>query len=202
MASRITTAFFYLLPWYRHHFWRGEFTGASRVLDFKNYEKFFQSKERYARFASYSLEAYSEETINIGVLGALAKRSTPDFEDALRVILMNSLQEDENAVWQLPVKGWTEQSEKNLFNMLDFYQAKGLLHLLCTDIARYGMLSGLNNHLYAEIANRFPTIQVQASGGVKTLQDIRDAKRAGAGGAILGRALLEGRFSLQEALAC
>lgn len=71
---------------------------------FKNYEKFFQSKERYARFASYTLEAYSEETINIGVLGALAKRSTPDFEDALRVILMNSLQEDENTVWQTIVK--------------------------------------------------------------------------------------------------
>ena len=67
---------------------------------FKNYEKFFQSKERYARFASFSLEAYSEETINIGVLAALAKRPTPDFEDALRVILMNSLQEDENTVWQ------------------------------------------------------------------------------------------------------
>ena len=71
---------------------------------FKKYEKFFQSKERYARFASYSIEAYSEETINIGVLGALAKRSTPDFEDALRVILINSLQEDENTVWQNIVK--------------------------------------------------------------------------------------------------
>lgn len=65
---------------------------------FKNYEKFFQSKERYARFASYFIEVYSEETINIGVLSALAKRQTPDFEDALRVILMNSLQEDENTV--------------------------------------------------------------------------------------------------------
>ena len=43
---------------------------------------------------------------------------------------------------------------------------------------------------------------VQASGGVKTLQDIRDAKAAGTGGAILGRALLERRFTLQEALAC
>ena len=71
---------------------------------FKHYEKFFQSKERYARFASFSLEAYSEETINIGVLSALAKRPTPDFEDALRVILMNSLQEDENNVWQAIVK--------------------------------------------------------------------------------------------------
>jgi phosphoribosylformimino-5-aminoimidazole carboxamide ribotide isomerase len=153
-----------------------------------------------------------ELLINCGidrvVIGTLAVKQ-PDLiaeciqeYGAARITVALDTRQDESGVWQLPVKGWTEQSEKNLFDMLDFYQAKGLLHLLCTDIARDGMLSGLNNHLYAEIANRFPTIQVQASGGVKTLQDIRDAKRAGAGGAILGRALLEGRFSLQEALAC
>jgi len=121
---------------------------------------------------------------------------------AERITVALDTRQDENTVWQLPVKGWTEQSEKNLFQMLDFYQAKGLRHLLCTDIARDGMLSGLNNALYGAIAKRYPTIEVQASGGVKILQDIRDAKAAGAGGAILGRALLEGRFTLREALAC
>ena len=119
-----------------------------------------------------------------------------------RITVALDTRQDENGTWQLPVKGWTEQSEKNLFEMLDFYQSNGLRQLLCTDIARDGMLSGLNNALYADIAKRFPTILVQASGGVKTLQDIRDAKAAGAGGAILGRALLEGRFTLQEALSC
>jgi len=119
-----------------------------------------------------------------------------------RITIALDTRQDEDGFWQLPVKGWTEQSEKNLFEMLDFYQKSGLRHLLCTDIARDGMLSGLNNALYAEIANRFPKIRVQASGGVKSLQDIRDAKAAAAGGAILGRALLEGRFTLQEALAC
>ncbi len=119
-----------------------------------------------------------------------------------RITVALDTRQDDKGVWQLPVKGWTEPSEKNLFDMLDFYQSNGLCHLLCTDIARDGMLSGLNNVLYADIANRFPAIRVQASGGVKTLQDIRDAKAAGAGGAILGRALLEGRFTLQEALAC
>lgn len=121
---------------------------------------------------------------------------------AERITVALDTRQDESGVWQLPVKGWTEQSEKNLFEMLGFYQENGLRHLLCTDIARDGMLSGLNNALYGEIANRFQGIAVQASGGVKTLQNIRDAKVAGAGGAILGRALLEGRFSLQEALAC
>jgi phosphoribosylformimino-5-aminoimidazole carboxamide ribotide isomerase len=121
---------------------------------------------------------------------------------AERITVALDTRQDENGQWQLPIKGWTEQSEKNLFEMLHFYQQKNLRHLLCTDIARDGMLSGLNNALYREMAEAFPSIAIQASGGVKTLQDIRDAKEAGAAGAILGRALLEGRFSLQEALAC
>ncbi len=121
---------------------------------------------------------------------------------AERITVALDTRQYENGIWQLPIKGWTEQSEKNLFEMLDFYQDSGLRHLLCTDIARDGMLSGLNNDLYRDIAKRYPDIAVQASGGVKTLQDIHDAKAAGTGGAILGRALLERRFTLQEALAC
>ena len=153
-----------------------------------------------------------EGLINAGidrvVIGTLAIKQPELIAECIqeygteRITVALDTRQDENGVWQLPVKGWTEQSEKNLFDMLDFYQENGLRHLLCTDIARDGMLSGLNNDLYAEIANRFAVLEVQASGGVKTLQDIRDAKMAGAGGAILGRALLEGRFSLQEALAC
>ena len=142
------------------------------------------------------------------VVGTLAVKQPELIADCIaqfgaeRITVALDTRQDENGVWQLPVKGWTEASEKNLFEMLDFYQGSGLRHLLCTDIARDGMLSGLNNELYGEIAKRYPAIAVQASGGVKTLQDIRDAKAAGAGGAILGRALLEGRFSMQEALAC
>ena len=146
--------------------------------------------------------------LNRVVVGTLAIREPGLVADCIkqygadRITVALDTRQDDNGVWQLPVKGWTETSEKNLFEMLDFYQACGLRHLLCTDIARDGMLSGLNNDLYGDIANRYPEISVQASGGVKTLQDIRDAKAAGAGGAILGRALLEGRFTVQEALEC
>jgi phosphoribosylformimino-5-aminoimidazole carboxamide ribotide isomerase len=121
---------------------------------------------------------------------------------AEKITVALDTRQDQNDVWQLPVKGWTENSEHDLFSMLALYQTHGLRHVLCTDIARDGMLSGLNNHLYAQMATQFPAMLVQASGGVKTIQDILDAKAAGAGGAILGRALLEGRFTLKEALAC
>ena len=67
---------------------------------------------------------------------------------------------------------------------------------------RDGMLSGLNLSLYRDIAVAFPSLAVQASGGVATLDDVRGAKASGAGGAVLGKALLEGRFTLPEAFAC
>jgi phosphoribosylformimino-5-aminoimidazole carboxamide ribotide isomerase len=108
---------------------------------------------------------------------------------------------DDHGVFRLPVHGWTEASGLALFDLLNRYAEAGLRHLLCTDIARDGMLAGLNLALYREIAERFPEIAVQASGGVATLDDVRGAFDASAGGAILGKALLEGRFTLPDALA-
>lgn len=154
------------------------------------------------------IELLADAGLDRIVVGTLAVKQPELVADCIaqfgadRITVALDTKQDGNGVWQLPVKGWTEPSEKNLFEMLAFYQGRGLRHLLCTDISRDGMLSGLNNVLYGEIAKLFPGISVQASGGVKALQDIRDAKAAGAGGAILGRALLEGRFTLQEALTC
>ncbi len=108
---------------------------------------------------------------------------------------------DADGVFRLPVHGWTEASGLALFDLLRRYADAGLRHLLCTDIARDGMLAGLNLDLYREIVARFPDVLVQASGGVATLDDVRGARAAGTGAVILGKALLEGRFTLAEALA-
>jgi phosphoribosylformimino-5-aminoimidazole carboxamide ribotide isomerase len=64
------------------------------------------------------------------------------------------------------------------------------------------MLSGFNFELYRGLSARFPRLQFQASGGARSVADVAGARSAGARGAILGRALLEGRFALAEALAC
>ena len=107
---------------------------------------------------------------------------------------------DESGVFRLPTHGWAEASGLALFDLLQRYANAGLRHLLCTDIARDGMLAGLNLRLYREIVERFPDVAVQASGGVATLDDIIYAKAAGCGGAILGKALLDGRFTVADAL--
>jgi phosphoribosylformimino-5-aminoimidazole carboxamide ribotide isomerase len=104
--------------------------------------------------------------------------------------------------WALPSAGWTELEARTLDELVPWYAARGARHLLCTDIDRDGMLAGFNLALYRHLADSAPSLAVQASGGVRSLDDIRAAREAGAAGVILGRALLEGRFSLSEALAC
>ncbi len=104
--------------------------------------------------------------------------------------------------WQLPVHGWTERSGMTLDALARRYEAAGLKHLLCTDIARDGMLGGPNFALYAHIRDIVPKLQVQCSGGVSGIDDVRVAAASGCAGIVLGRALLEGRFTLEDALQC
>lgn len=104
--------------------------------------------------------------------------------------------------WALPSAGWTEVEARTLDELAPWYAARGARHLLCTDIDRDGMLAGFNLDLYRHLAGSVPQLAVQASGGVRSIADIRAARDSGAQAVILGRALLEGRFTVQDALAC
>jgi phosphoribosylformimino-5-aminoimidazole carboxamide ribotide isomerase len=119
---------------------------------------------------------------------------------AERIVVALDTRCDDDGVWRLPVHGWTQGSGIELDALLDAYAAAGARHLLCTDIARDGMLGGPNLALYRRIAQGWPTFAVQASGGVREAADVAAARRAGCAGIVLGRALLEGRFTLADAL--
>lgn len=109
---------------------------------------------------------------------------------------------DADGIWRLPTHGWTEIAGEALFDLLQHYRDVGLRHLLCTDIDRDGMLSGPNVALYAALAQRAPEVGVLASGGVSELADIAAVRAVGAAGVVLGKSLLEGKFTCAEALAC
>lgn len=94
--------------------------------------------------------------------------------------------------------GWTETSRRSLWDVAALYPAAR--HWLITDIARDGMMSGPNVPLVREAAARFPVLKLQASGGVASLADLTALAEAGADGAIVGKALWEGRIELAEAL--
>ena len=96
--------------------------------------------------------------------------------------------------------GWTEGGTRSLWELLDELSSAGLRHLLCTDIGKDGALSGPNLELYRDLVARYPGLQIQASGGVSNLRDLEELSTCGVAAAITGKALLEGRFTVREAL--
>lgn len=103
---------------------------------------------------------------------------------------------------QIAVSGWQENSGVSLEALIADFSEIGLQHVLCTDISKDGTLQGSNVALYQEICAQFPHIQFQSSGGIGSLTDVEALKGTGVAGVIVGRALLEGKFNVQEAIAC
>lgn len=102
--------------------------------------------------------------------------------------------------WWPATHGWTRAGRHTLGDFVRHYSRHGLCHLLCTDISRDGMLSGPNMTLYALLKQWAPHLELQASGGARNTGDVLAARAAGCAGIVLGRALLEGRVVLHDAL--
>ena len=121
---------------------------------------------------------------------------------AERIILSPDVRLDATGMPRVAAAGWQESTGVALDDFLKGYVAAGLVHILCTDISRDGKLTGPNTALYAQLVKKFPSLQIQASGGVSSLDDLRGLKPTGCAGVIVGRALYEKKFTLREALAC
>lgn len=115
-----------------------------------------------------------------------------------RVVLAFDVRVDDGGTPRLATHGWERQTQTSLWDAVERYLPAGLRHVLCTDVARDGALSGPNVALYGECVRRFPNIAWQASGGVATAADLHALATAGAASAISGRALLEGRLTKEE----
>ena len=96
--------------------------------------------------------------------------------------------------------GWTEGADRDLWAVLDELTAGGLKHLLCTDIGKDGAMTGPNLALYRRVVQRYPDLEVQASGGVSVLRDLEELAGTGVAAAISGKALLERSFTVAEAV--
>ena len=97
------------------------------------------------------------------------------------------------------VKGWTEASSYSCFDFCEKMRETGVKTLICTDISKDGAMQGTNRELYRELAEKFD-IDIVASGGVSTLDDIKALKKLGLYGAIIGKAYYIGAIDLKEAL--
>jgi len=119
-----------------------------------------------------------------------------------KIVLALDIKIDSDGNKTLPTHGWIEDSGVNLEDLLTQYQNAGIKHVLCTDISKDGTLTGTNVDLYSEVCAKYPEIEWQASGGIGSLDDIRALIPTGVSGVILGRSLLEGKFTLEQAIEC
>ena len=98
------------------------------------------------------------------------------------------------------IKGWTELSEKNCFDFCTELESAGVRGVICTDISKDGAMRGTNLDLYRALTEK-TSLDIMASGGVSTLDDVIALKKIGVWGAILGKALYAGAIDLKDALA-
>ena len=97
------------------------------------------------------------------------------------------------------IKGWTEKSELTAEAFFEKMQALGVKTIICTDISRDGAMKGTNRELYKALSERY-TIDLIASGGVSTLEDVRALAKMNLHGAIIGKAYYIGAIDLKEAI--
>ena len=101
---------------------------------------------------------------------------------------------------KVAIKGWLETSEDTWQVFFDRMQALGVQTIICTDISRDGAMRGTNRELYKRLAEQY-SMDIIASGGVSSLEDIQALKAAGVAGAIFGKAYFTGAIDLAQAVA-
>ena len=99
---------------------------------------------------------------------------------------------------KISINGWQEDSAYELMPFLQRYLDAGMMHVLCTDISRDGMLQGPATALYGSIMKSFPHCRLIASGGVSCIEDILQLDKAGVPAVVFGKAIYEGKIDMKE----
>ena len=99
---------------------------------------------------------------------------------------------------KIAVSGWEEASDRELFEFLADYVAKGIRYTICTDVSKDGLLQGTARELYGRIRREQPAVKLIASGGVTDMSDVEALAALDCYGVIIGKAIYEGRISLKE----
>lgn len=100
---------------------------------------------------------------------------------------------------KIAIKGWTETSDTDIYDFCRDMQGIGVKTIICTDISKDGAMMGTNHELYRELSRRFD-IDLIASGGVSSMEDVRRLCELGIYGCIIGKAYYTGAISIKEAV--
>lgn len=136
---------------------------------------------------------------DFAIIGSLAFKNNIEFElickeytpekIIIAVDVMNEI---------IHISGWTESTSISVYSHIEYCTKLGIKKFLCTDISKDGMLIGTNTELYKKILDRFPNIQLIASGGVKDIDEIKTLNNLQLYGVVVGKAIYEGKIDLKE----
>lgn len=135
----------------------------------------------------------------MAVIGSVAVLERDLFQDWLfaygpeKIILAADMRDR-----KIAVAGWTQITEIDLHEFLDYYKCMGVKQVLCTDIARDGLMQGSSVDLYKTMVTDFPRMEIIASGGISSVAEIKELEEAGVKGAVIGKSLYEGKIKLEE----
>jgi len=99
---------------------------------------------------------------------------------------------------KIAISGWQESTEVDVIEFIDNYSKLGIKYVICTDVAKDGLLQGPSIDLYKEIMAAVPEVKLIASGGVSNYQDLEELEKIGVYGAIVGKAFYEGKVTLEQ----
>lgn len=142
------------------------------------------------------------------VIGSLSINSTSKVIKWLReygkdiIVLAVDIKIHDNRYKEVVFNAWQDNTGISLEDLISKFIMKELKYVLCTDVSKDGTLCGPNLTLYHEISQFFKNIHFQSSGGISSIKDIISIKQSGVKDVIIGRALLEKKFSLKEAISC
>ena len=146
-----------------------------------------------------TVEAYIGAGIDRVILGTAAVTDEKFLVDAVkeyggRIAVGADIKDGKVAI-----KGWTEKSEYSCFDFFDKMQKIGVETVICTDVSKDGAMQGTNVELYRELSEKF-SINICASGGVSSIDDVRRLRSLDLYGAIIGKAYYTGAVSIKEAI--
>ncbi|GHN01901.1 1-(5-phosphoribosyl)-5-[(5-phosphoribosylamino) me thylideneamino] imidazole-4-carboxamide isomerase [Cytophagales bacterium WSM2-2] len=144
-----------------------------------------------------------EQLLDLGVnqinVGSLAIKEPEKFIEWLHTygpenFILSADVKNENVM----INGWLESANYRVLDLVDKFIVHGLEYVTCTDIGSDGMLNGPNFGLYKKIKARFPNLKINASGGISSIDDIKELGYLQLHGAVIGKAIYEGKLNLAE----
>ncbi len=146
-----------------------------------------------------TVRAYLENGVDRVILGTAAVKDEAFLKEAIAAYGNRTAVGVDVKDGFVAIKGWTENSAYSCFDFCKKMVDLGVEYLICTDISKDGAMQGTNRELYRDLSQRF-AVNITASGGVSSLEDVQALRKLNLYGAIIGKAYYNGAISLADAL--